>query len=98
MPHQFHCEQQEPKALPIQVWFDTAPHVASIEIGSVLFRLRVGIPMVEEEDGVVLVEKELEDWQVVEEVVAMVMLVRVEDGSEDVSNAIDAGSTEPGEA
>ncbi len=33
VPHQFHCEQQEPKALPRHVWFDIKPQVASIDTG-----------------------------------------------------------------
>jgi len=95
MPHQFHCEQHGPKALPRQVWFDANPQVASIEIGNVVFGLAIGVSM--EEDVVVLIEEELEDGPDIEEVIAMEVLVILENGSEDVYDATDASIKEPDE-
>jgi hypothetical protein len=59
-----------------------------------LFRLDSGVPT-EEEDIVILVKEELENGPVVEEAVAIAVVVIVENGSNGTYDAADAGITEP---
>jgi hypothetical protein len=93
MPHQFHCEQHDPKELPIQVWFDAEPQVASIEIDNVAFWLPAGVSAVDGEI-VLLIEVELRFSGIVEKVVARVTIAVVEVDSENGFVTKDTGSIE----
>lgn len=89
MPHQFHFEQQEPKALPRQVRFDAKPQLALRDTGTEI----PDLDGEEEAATVRLLMVELEAWRPVEgTVVKRVMSTEMDPRILDVAR--DAGDTD----